>query len=505
MNVLLKPSKLQGTLDAIPSKSHAHRILIAQKLAQLQGQQKADSLVIPTFSEDIGATKNCLVQMDKDMPYLDCRESGSTLRFMLPVAMALKNEAVFIGSGKLPYRPISPLKEEMETHGCRFYMGNNKQNFNGKYKEICTIRGRLQPGEYSLPGNISSQFITGLLFALPILDGDSVLKLTTKLESAGYVDLTLDVLKDFGIEIKSKTSPEGFQKYEIAGNQRYLEPDGLAVEGDWSNAAFWLAGGALGGNVTVRGLNLHSSQRDKEILNVLRDMGADISIAGSPVNSCTEASCVSTSKRANTNERESAAADSVDSDSPGDAQTNATHSSANPAPSGDAQTSVTYSSANDSTQNIEKLTPPACETANCAITVCCKNALNGIEVSVAQTPDMVPILASVMALANGVSMITDAERLKIKESDRLRTVYDFLFKLGADITDGGAGLSLTGKPFLDGGEVESHNDHRIAMAAAIASCGCNGPVFIRDAEAVRKSYPAFFEDFTALGGNVKKA
>lgn len=429
MNVLLKPSKLRGTLDAIPSKSHAHRILIAQKLAQLQGQQKPDNLVIPTFSEDIGATKNCLVQMDKDMPYLDCKESGSTLRFMLPVAMALKNEAVFIGSGKLPYRPISPLKEEMETHGCRFYMGNNKQNFSDKYKEICTIRGRLQPGEYSLPGNISSQFITGLLFALPILDGDSVLKLTTKLESAGYVDLTLDVLKDFGIEIKSKTSPEGFQKYEIAGNQCYLEPDGLAVEGDWSNAAFWLAGGALGGNVTVRGLNLHSSQRDKEILNVLRDMGADISIVESPEDS----------------------------------------------------------------------------QANCAITVCSTNALNGIEVSVAQTPDMVPILASVMALANGASMITDAERLKIKESDRLRTVYDFLFKLGADITDGGSGLSLTGKPFLDGGEVESHNDHRIAMAAAIASCGCNEPVFIRDAEAVRKSYPAFFEDFAALGGNVKKA
>lgn len=429
MNVLLKPSKLRGTLDAIPSKSHAHRILIAQKLAQLQGQQKPDSLVIPTFSEDIGATKNCLVQMDKDMPYLDCKESGSTLRFMLPVAMALKNEAVFIGSGKLPYRPISPLKEEMETHGCRFYMRNNKQNFSDKYKEICTIRGRLQPGEYSLPGNISSQFITGLLFVLPILDGDSVLKLTTKLESAGYVDLTLDVLKDFGIEIKSKTSPEGFQKYEIAGNQRYLEPDGLAVEGDWSNAAFWLAGGALGGNVTVRGLNLHSSQRDKEILNVLRDMGADISIVESPEDS----------------------------------------------------------------------------QANCAITVCGKNALNGIEVSVAQTPDMVPILASVMALANGASMITDAERLKIKESDRLRTVYDFLFKLGADITDGGAGLSLTGKHSLDGGEVESHNDHRIAMAAAITSCGCNEPVFIRDAEAVRKSYPAFFEDFAALGGNVKKA
>lgn len=431
MNVLLEPAKLQGTLDAIPSKSHAHRVLIAQKLAQLQGQKKADSLIIPTFSVDIDATKNCLVQMDKTMPFLDCHESGSTLRFMLPVAMALKDEAVFIGSGKLPDRPISPLKEEMEAHGCSFQMGNNHQKISDKHKEICTVRGRLRSGEYRLAGNISSQFITGLLFALPLLAEDSVLELTTKLESAGYVDLTLDVLKSFGIEIEIKTSPEGFYRYEIAGNQRYTEPNELTVEGDWSNAAFWLACGALGGDVTVRGLDLTSSQRDKEILDVLRDMGADI--------------------------------------------------------------------------NITELSEQASEnhTANSAVTVCCHDTLKGTDVDVAQTPDMVPVLAAVMAFADGASMITNAERLKIKESDRLRTVYDFLSKLGADISYGGSGLSLTGRSSLDGGKVDSHNDHRIAMAAAVASCGCDKPVLIHDAEAVKKSYPAFFEDFAALGGKIE--
>lgn len=420
MNVTITPRKLNGTIDAIPSKSHAHRVLIAQKLAQLQGQRKTDSLVIPTFSDDIAATKNCLVQLDKQMPYLDCKESGSTLRFMLPVAMALKNEAVFIGSGKLPYRPISPLKEEMEAHGCSFRMGNTEQKISDKYKEICTITGRLQPGEYSLAGNVSSQFITGLLFALPLLDGDSVLRLTTKLESAGYVDLTLDVLKAFSIDVKRSLTDEGFEVYEIAGNQKYIEPDGLAVEGDWSNASFWLVCGALGGNVTVRGLNLESSQRDKEILNVLRQMGAEISINGL-----------------------------------------------------------------------------------CDITVSCPSGLKGCEVSVAQTPDMVPVLAAAMALADGSSLITNAERLKIKESDRLRTVYDFLSKLDADITYAGEGLSLTGKPALCGGEISSHNDHRIAMAAAVASCGCKGAVTITGAEAVRKSYPDFFKDFAALGGKVE--
>lgn len=420
MKVLITPSKLKGSIEAIPSKSHAHRVLIAQKLAQLQGQNKTDSLDIPTFSEDIGATKNCLVQLDKSMPYLDCKESGSTLRFMLPVAMALKDEAVFIGTGKLPYRPVSPLKEEMENHGCRFLMGSKNQSSSDKYKEICTIRGRLKAGTYELAGNVSSQFITGLLFALPLLDNDSELRLTTKLESAGYVDLTLDVLRSFNITINQKLTDEGFIIYEIPGKQRYTEPDGLTIQGDWSNAGFWLACGALGGDITVTGLDMTSSQRDKEIVSILQKMGADI-------------------------------------------------------------------------------------TASSDGSITCRGTkLKGAEVSVSQIPDIVPVLAAVMSQAAGASMITNAERLKIKESDRLKTVYDFLSRLGADITYAGAGLSLTGRKTLEGGEVSSHNDHRIAMAAAVASCGCAQPVIIHGAEAVRKSYPGFFRDFASLGGNVKE-
>lgn len=439
MDVKIIPKKLSGTLAAPPSKSHAHRVLIAQKLARIQSGRDSD-FDIPSFSQDIEATKNCLVQLDKAMPYLDCKESGSTLRFMIPVAMALKDEAVFMGTGKLPERPISPLKEEMEAHGCVFSMGNKNQKVSDRYKEICTVRGRLQPGAYRLAGNISSQFITGLLFALPILSGDSTLELTTKLESAGYVDLTLDVLRDFGIDIKERTSSEGFNIYEIKGNQRYVEPDETSIQCDWSNAAFWLACGALGGDVTLTGLDLASSQRDKEFTDILREMGAELRV-------------------------------------------NADAAPKNPGNS-------------ESSGGSENPGSPLCSIR------CTGNGLRAVEVNVSQIPDLVPVLASVMSLARGASLITHAERLRIKESDRLSTVYDFLSRLGADITDGGDGLSLTGLENLTGGEVYGHNDHRIVMAAAVASCGCTEPVIIRGAQAVSKSYPDFFKDFAALGGEV---
>ena len=317
---------------------------------------------------------------------LDCGESGSTLRFMLPVAMALKEEAVFLGSGKLPDRPISPLKEEMEAHGCSFYIDSAEKKSKTKYREICTVRGRLRAGEYSLAGNISSQFITGLLFALPLLEGDSVLRLTTELESSGYVDMTLDVLRSFGIEIGCRFSGDGLQIYEIPGRQRYTEPESLTIEGDWSNASFWLVCGALGGPVTVKGLNPASTQADKEIVNILSGMGADVLISD-------------------------------------------------------------------------------------GITVSCSGRLKAAEVSVAQTPDMVPVLAVAMAAAKGASMITNAERLKLKESDRLKTVYDFLSRLGADITYGGSGLSLTGVDILNGGDTDSKTDpNRFRQSKWIRIC-----------------------------------
>lgn len=439
MDIKIIPRKLKGRLDALPSKSHAHRVLIAQKLARMQNGEavnadNAHGSEIPTFSKDIEATKNCLAQLDSGSPRLNCIESGSTMRFMLPVAMALRDEAVFIGTGKLPSRPISPLREEMERNGCTFSTGTPAADADGipnGFSEICTIRGRLQPGAYRLAGNVSSQFITGLLFALPLLDGDSTLELTTALESAGYVDLTLDVLRDFGIMIDEKRSPEGFNTYVINGNQRYTEPADVTVQGDWSNAAFWLACGALGGDVTLDGVDMTSSQRDKEFADILMQMGAHLEVS----------SC---------------------------------------------GTSMDSTSATGGLSSIR----------------CTGNGLSAADIDVAQIPDLVPVLATVMALADGASEITHAERLRIKESDRIFTVHDFLSKLGADITDEGSGLSVRGKRTLSGGEVCGHNDHRIVMAAAVASCGCTGPVIIRGAEAVNKSYPDFFRDFAALGGEV---
>ena len=439
MDIKIIPRKLKGRLDALPSKSHAHRVLIAQKLARMQNGEAANAdnahgSGIPTFSKDIEATKNCLAQLDSGSPRLNCIESGSTMRFMLPVAMALRDEAVFIGTGKLPSRPISPLREEMERNGCTVSPGTpaaDAADIPDGFSEICTIRGRLQPGTYRLAGNVSSQFITGLLFALPLLDGDSTLELTTALESAGYVDLTLDVLRDFGIMIDEKRSPEGFNTYVINGNQRYTEPADVTVQGDWSNAAFWLACGALGGDVTLDGVDMTSSQRDKEFADILMQMGAHLEVS----------SC---------------------------------------------GTSMDSTSATGGLSSIR----------------CTGNGLSAADIDVAQIPDLVPVLATVMALADGASEITHAERLRIKESDRIFTVHDFLSKLGADITDEGSGLSVRGKRTLSGGEVCGHNDHRIVMAAAVASCGCTGPVIIRGAEAVNKSYPDFFRDFAALGGEV---
>lgn len=602
MDVKIIPGKLRGRITAMPSKSHAHRVLIAQKLAQLQGTGCKDPLFIPEFSRDITATKNCLAQLDScsgadhctragddlnaegvadrqtaaskttdgagsrqaddqagrrnttgsataadtctDAPLLDCGESGSTLRFMLPVAMAVTDKAIFAGSGKLPQRPISPLKEEMENHGCVFTMGtgrtadisktgittdirsaadNSADSANGGgATEICTITGRLQPGEYTLPGNISSQFITGLLFALPILDGDSILRLTTKLESAGYVDLSLDVLRDFGIDIRIDTDENGFITYDIKGGQKYTEPEGLSIEGDWSNAAFWLACGALGGDIICDGLKADSSQRDREVLTVLQNLGASITTE-TGTDGLTTVICRahgSTGIGIHTNSGDSSDDhmcatrwDSHASDRRSDECLSEDRSVVDSAPdhrssgyqADDSSTDCgtgTHSTVNGAPASTIPQTPAADDPAQTAGRT--GAGLTAIDLDVTQIPDLVPVLAAVMSAADGRSVITGAERLRIKESDRLETVRDFLSRLGADIQCLDDGLVIDGRTCLEGGEVSSHNDHRIAMAAAVASCICREPVIIRGADAVSKSYPDFFSDFAGLGGTVSE-
>ena len=272
MRVEITPGTLSGTVSAVASKSHAHRLLIAAALCD-----NIPEVSISTTSADIEATKNCITQLSSDSPVMDCGESGSTLRFMIPVTMALKDEAVFLGSGRLPYRPLSPLDSEMEKHGCRFRMTNASDDAT---QEICRIKGRLQSGDFYIPGNISSQYITGLLFALPLLNGDSSIRVTSPLESGKYVDMTLDVLEKFGISIDIE-SLDGCPVYKIKGNQKYSAPAAVQAEGDWSNIAFWIIAGILTneGAITCDNITEHSLQGDKAVVNLAAQMGGSVDFA----------------------------------------------------------------------------------------------------------------------------------------------------------------------------------------------------------------------------------
>lgn len=276
MNVEVRADKLEGRIDAIASKSHAHRLLIAAALSE-----SYTKVNICSTSQDIEATGNCLKQMDEDLPMFNCRESGSTLRFLLPVAMVLKEEAFFFGSGRLPKRPISPLKEEMEKHGCTFE--NEFRKMDGA-EEICHVKGRMSGGIFELPGNVSSQYITGLLFALPLADEDSSIRIITPLESKGYVDMTLDVLEKFGIEVYVNENA-GCITYSIRGRQEYISPEEITAEGDWSNMAFWVAAGILseGKGIICQGTDENSIQGDKEILSIAERMGGNITIKGKSI------------------------------------------------------------------------------------------------------------------------------------------------------------------------------------------------------------------------------
>jgi 3-phosphoshikimate 1-carboxyvinyltransferase len=276
MTIELYPAKLSGEIEIVKSKSAAHRVLILSALSD-----QPTSIFLGQISNDIQATINCLTALGAQIvkktpfevivypikevplrPLLDCDESGSTLRFLLPIAAALTASASFAGKGRLPDRPLSPLKEELEKCGICF--SNDKLPF--------TIKGKVANNNFSLAGDISSQFISGLLMTLPLLGGGSI-TLTTELESKGYIDITLDAMKRFGVEAKQTTDG-----YQVDANARYASAKSVSVEGDWSNAAFFLVGGAICGDVSVYGLNKDSPQGDKKILDILKKMGADIAI-----------------------------------------------------------------------------------------------------------------------------------------------------------------------------------------------------------------------------------
>lgn len=283
MIVHIDPAPLCGKLSAIVSKSHVHRLLICAALSQAKSL-----LPCPVFSQDIAATVRCLqglgaqiqagenacaikpISYMPDAATLDCGESGSTYRFLAPVACALGKPATFHLAGKLPQRPMDPLWSVLEAHGAKI---------TGKGSSSPSISGQLTAGRYTIAGNISSQFLSGLLFALPLLPGDSQLEITGGMQSRGYLQMTLDALREFSITIY----PEKYG-FAIPGKQVYQPPARLSPEGDWSNAAFWLcAAAARGCGITLTGLRHDTLQGDRAICHILQEFGAHVVCHGDSV------------------------------------------------------------------------------------------------------------------------------------------------------------------------------------------------------------------------------
>ena len=403
-NVSISPKILNGKVSAPPSKSVAHRLLICASLAK--GKSEISGL---TYSKDITATINALkamgakitVQNDiatvlgiskiQNTAEIDCNESGSTLRFLIPLASALGINTTFFGSGKLPERPIIPYLSQLSKNGIAFNY-NNTMPF--------SISGKLKAGKYEMAGDVSSQFITGLLFALPLLDGNSEIILTSKLESKPYVDITIDCLSQFGIIVV-----ENENGYYIKGNQIY-KPKNVVVEGDYSQAAFYYVANAIGCNIEINNLNTNSFQGDKKIIEIIHNIG----------------------------------------------------------------------------YNNKRLKP--------------------FEVDASDIPDIVPILAVFASFCDGESRITNVARLRIKESDRLEAISTCINRIGGNVLATSNSLIIKGVQNFTGGEVDSFNDHRIAMSMAISAIKCKKELKILNASCVEKSYPNFFEEYKKLGGEI---
>lgn len=393
MDITISPRRLRGDLTVIPSKSQAHRLLICAAFSD-----KPTLLQCAETNRDIEATADCLtalgakilrtdsgytvfpVKAVPEQAELHCRESGSTLRFLLPVAGALGVDALFTMEGRLPQRPLSPLWEEMERMGCTLTRPTSD-----------TIRctGKLRPGAYRIDGGISSQYITGLLLALSLLGSGSQLEITGKAESRPYIEMTKAAISLFGGDP------------DHPGEKRFHSPGAVSVEGDWSNGAFFLAANELGSHLNLHGLDPDSPQGDRAVLGIL-----PLLRSGAP------------------------------------------------------------------------------------------------RVSAADIPDLVPIL-SVAAASNHGAVFTDIRRLRMKESDRVASVMAMLKSLGGRAEADDNTLTVFPSGFT-GGVVDSFNDHRIAMSAAIAATVCTGPVTVLGAECVSKSYPGFWEEYRRLGGNYEQ-
>ena len=407
-----------GVLAAPPSKSMAHRAVLCAALAD--GESRLTGLA---HSQDIDATLAAAAALGAQVEAgegwariagaaplqapaapVDCCESGSTLRFLIPLAALTGRPVAFTGRGRLMQRPQSVYQELFASQGLRFEQEG----------DTLTVAGPLRPGCFSLAGDVSSQFISGLLFALPLLDGDSRLCLKPPVESRSYIEMTRAAQSRFGV------ASAWLDEYTLAvpGGQAY-RPRDMAIEGDWSQAAFPAALGVLAGDVTVTGLEPGTLQGDAVILDILRRCGGR----------------------------------------------------AEAVPGG-----VRFQ----------------------------KSALHGTKIDLADCPDLGPILMALGLLCEGETVIANAGRLRLKESDRIAAMEQELRKLGGQIeSDGGTVTIRRSALHAPAGPLWGHNDHRVVMSLTVLAAAAGLPVQIDGAEAVAKSWPGFFAAVRQLGVEVQ--
>lgn len=428
MKVTVKPGKISGDIKVISSKSYAHRFIIAAALSdeptKISNVSDAEDVLttieavkalgakVEKAGDDVVVTPIDKTKLSDTVVKIHCNESGSTLRFLMPIVAAITNDAVFYAKGRLPLRPIYDLKAALSSHGKEFSMELCKEDLlneenlgdtDGFDEEVVLFRmqGKLTGGKYELPGDVSSQYVSGLLMGLPLLNEDSTIELTTQLQSINYVEMTRQVL--FRFDVDTDVMCESMMGYSVPGNLRYKTPRVLSVNCDWSNAAFFICLNELFNEsaVTIKNMDYDFLQGDScvtRLISMFRDKRKRV-------------------------------------------------------------------------------------------------------IDIKNIPDMLPPLAVVAACKEGITEFVDGKRLRFKESDRLFSTVNMINSLGGCAKETESGIMVEGTG-LKGGIVNAFRDHRIVMAAAIAGLVAKGDVVIEEAEAVKKSYPSFFEELKRLGAKI---
>ncbi|MCW3994566.1 MAG: 3-phosphoshikimate 1-carboxyvinyltransferase [Candidatus Bathyarchaeota archaeon] len=421
--IVHKSAHLSGVVCAPPSKSYTQRMVIAASLAEgtskisnpLQAEDtKATIRAVTALGAKVKKASGCWIiqgttSLKGAKKPIDCGESGATLRFMVPVAALAEGSSILTFRGSIERRPIEPLLGSLKDLGAEAHVGKF-----GNRDGVFVSGNGIVGGATSIAGDVSSQFISGLMFASPLAKKDTEITLTSPLESADYVKMTEAVLSRHAIVVGVKDNC-----IAVPANQTYKAADDR-VPGDFSSAAFLLAAAAITqSKIQVTNLDYQTVQGDKEILRILKEMGVNGKVC----------------------------ADNVE---------------------------------------IEDL----------------GNLLKPIEVDAKHIPDLVPAIAALACYAKGTSRVFGARRLRLKESDRLESLYSELTKMGAKIRINDDGLTVQGGNRLHGAVIDSHNDHRIAMACTVAALGAEGETVIQNAECTRKSYPQFFTHLKQIGADV---